>query len=192
MPHFRNRTAVLVVALTSLLAVGSAMPAVAGEAPIAAEHNPPGDIPDNQIFITYTAPKGATLQVPEGWSRNDTANGAVFSDKYNTVTVDVTSASSAPTVANATSGDAADLTANGRAVEIADIKQVKLDGGDAVRIDYAVNSEPNAVTSKQIRLEAVRFLIYGNGKLASLDMRAPLGADNVDQWRMMSNSVRVK
>ncbi len=191
MPLFRSRHAVLAAALTSLLAAGQAAPVLAAEAPVAAEHNPPGDIPDNQVFISYQAPKGASMKVPEGWSRNDTANGAVFFDKYNTVQLSVIPASSAPTVDSVKNGQAADLKANGRAVDISDIKQVQLDSGQAIRIDYAANSEPNSVTDKQIRLEAVRFLIYANGKLATLDMRAPYGADNVDQWRMMSNSVRV-
>jgi hypothetical protein len=49
------------------------------------------------------------------------------------------------------------------------------------------------VTNKQIRLEAVRFYLPGsNGKVAVLDMSAPLGADNVDQWNLMANSLRVK
>lgn len=191
MPLFRSRHAVLAAALTSLLAVGQVAPVLAAEAPIAAEHNPPGDIPDNQVFISYQAPKGASMKVPEGWSRNDTANGAVFFDKYNTVKLSVVPANKAPTVDSVTNGEAANLKTNGRAVEISKIAQVQLDGGPAIRIDYAVNSEPNAVTNKQIRLEAVRFLIFGKGKLATLDMRAPFGADNVDQWRMMSNSVRV-
>jgi len=48
------------------------------------------------------------------------------------------------------------------------------------------------VTGKQIRLEDVRFLYFKAGKLVTLDMAAPFGADNVDQWNLMANSVRLQ
>jgi hypothetical protein len=65
---------------------------------------------------------------------------------------------------------------------------VKLKSGPAVVIAYASNSDPNPVTNKQIRLEREGYLMFKNGTLVSLDLSAPLGADNVDQWKLMSNS----
>jgi hypothetical protein len=132
------------------------------------------------------------MKVPEGWSRTDRASGAVFADKYNTISVSVSAAPTAPTVATITNGDAKSLAASGRAVVVGSIKAIKLDGGQAIRVDYTANSEPNAVTNKQIRLEEVRFYLFGNGRVVTLDMSAPKGADNVDQWNLMANSLRVK
>ena len=179
----------LVLTVVSLGLVSIALPVAAAEAPVAAEKNPPGDIPDSQVFISYAGP-GFTMEVPEGWSRQDAAGGAHFSDKYNIIDVSIADAPSAPTAASVKVGAAADLAANGHAVKITGIKDVKLDGGSAVQIEYASNSEPNPVTNKQIRLERVRYLYFKSGKLITLDMAAPLGADNVDQWRLMANSVR--
>lgn len=179
---------VLVVALTLPL---SAVSVGAAEAPVSVEKNPPGDIPDTQVFIAYEGP-GFSMQVPEGWSRADEAAGARFFDKYDSVEATIADSAAAPTPSSVTAGEAATLTKTGRAVQIKDVKQVKLDGGRAVRIDYSSNSEPNAVTNKQIRLEAVRFFVFKNGKLVTLDMSAPFGADNVDQWNLMANSVRLK
>ena len=35
-----------------------------------------GDIPDNQVFVTFTSPTGGyQLQVPEGWARTDDPSG---------------------------------------------------------------------------------------------------------------------
>ncbi|MBN9315067.1 MAG: hypothetical protein J0I99_04965 [Devosia sp.] len=190
---FQRNRAVAVLALIGGLAVlGPVVPSNAAEQAVKAEVNPPGDIPDNQVFITYAAPLGATLQVPEGWGRNDTAAGAVFSDKYNILEVRVAPAAAAPTVDSVNASDVAALKATDRAANITSVKALKLDGGDAIRIDYAINSDPNPVTNKQIRLEGVRFILFGHGKIATLDMRAPYGADNVDQWRLMSNSLRVQ
>jgi hypothetical protein len=34
------------------------------------EKNPPGDSPDNQVFVQYSSPAGFSLKVPEGCSRS--------------------------------------------------------------------------------------------------------------------------
>jgi hypothetical protein len=59
-----------------------------------------------------------------------------------------------------------------------------------VLIVYTSNSDPNAVTDKQIRLENNRYLFYRAGHEAALTLSAPAGADNVDQWQLMANSFR--
>src|SRR5438105_4736012 len=71
---------------------GTPGPAIAAEAPIAAEKNPPGDIPDSQVFIDYKSPAGFSIKVPEGWSRTDKPDGAVFADKYDSIEVTIASA----------------------------------------------------------------------------------------------------
>jgi hypothetical protein len=77
-----------------------------------------------------------------------------------------------------------------RAVEIGNVTQVQLPGGQAVLVEYTSNSDPNAVTGKQVRLENNAYLYFKGGKLATLTLWAPLGADNVDQWKRMSDSFR--
>ena len=67
---------------------------------------------------------------------------------------------------------------------------MRLKSGPAVLISYASNSDPNAVTNKQIRLEHERFIFFTAGKAATIDFAAPQGADNADQWRLMANSFR--
>ena len=80
----------------------------------------------------------------------------------------------------------------GRAVKIDKISDVVLKGGNAVKITYSENSEPNSVTNKQIRMESERYFFTKNGKLVVIYLSAPLGADNVDQWQLMSSSFRWK
>ncbi|MBN9305996.1 MAG: hypothetical protein BGO82_00805 [Devosia sp. 67-54] len=187
-----SRSLAFALALSAGAAISLPAVSIAVEKPVASEKNPPGDIPDTQVFVDYQG-AGVTMKVPEGWARADEANGAIFSDKYNRVELTTQTTASSPSVSSVTSHEAKDLVAGGRAVKIIAVKEVKLDGGRAVRVDYSANSEPNAVTSKQIRLEEVRFYLRGpSGKLAVLDMSAPNGADNVDQWNLMSNSLRVQ
>ena len=67
-----------------------------GETPIAPEMNLPGDIPDNQVFVPYTASDGYTLQVPEGWARTTVGVATTFTDKFNGLSVEATTATTAP------------------------------------------------------------------------------------------------
>ena len=185
------RTAAAAVLTLSALFGGMALAgasAQAAERPVAQEKNPPGDIPDSQVFVAYHSPLGFSLKVPEGWARTDRSDGAAFADKYNTIDVAVGSAATAPTSASVTAHEAADLVKTGRAVKIGAVKTVKLRSGPAILIEYASNSEPNPVTNKQLRLENHRYLIHRGGKLATINLSAPLGADNADQWKLISNS----
>jgi hypothetical protein len=46
------------------------------------------------------------------------------------------------------------------------------------------------VTNKAIRLENERYFFWKGGKLATLTLSAPYGADNADQWLLMAKSFR--
>ncbi|KWA30273.1 hypothetical protein WL27_26280 [Burkholderia multivorans] len=181
--------ATALIALSSLVgAVWTVSPAIAKELAVAPEANPPGDIPDTQVFVNYTSPLGFSLKVPEGWARTERPDGARFADKYNALDVTVAPAVQAPTIASVNGGEAANLVKGGRAVKIESVGQMTLHAGSAFLIVYTSNSEPNPVTNKQLRLRSDRYLIYRSGRLATVDLSGPLGADNVDQWKFISNS----
>lgn len=175
---------------STTLTTGTA-PANATETAVAPETNPPGDIPDTQQFVKYTSAAGGyELDVPEGWARTENGSDVSFVNKIDGVRVAVTSAASAPTAATARATEAKQITAQGHAVAITSVADANLPAGKAVVIKYTSNSEPNAVTNRQIRLENEAYLYYKNGKLATLTLWAPKGADNVDQWNRMSKSFR--
>jgi hypothetical protein len=177
----------------ALIVYPIAAPGVAAaEKALQAEKNPPGDIPDSQVFVPNASPLGFALQVPEGWSRVDRQDGVRFFDKYNTIDVGVAPSATAPTAGSARSKEAAALALEERAVTIASVREIKLKGGPAVEILYSSNSAPNSVTSKQIRLEHERLIFFKDRKAATADLAAPQGADNADQWRLMANSFRWK
>jgi hypothetical protein len=159
------------------------------EDPVAPENNPVGDISDSQAFIKYTSKAGGySLEVPEGWGRTEQSSDVSFIDKLDGVKVAVGSADQAPTVDSVKNNQAADLVKNGRAVKIASISEVTLPQGKAIKITYTSNSEPNSVTGKQVRLDNDAYYYFKNKSLAVLTLWAPLGADNVDQWKRMSES----
>jgi hypothetical protein len=55
-------------------------------------------------------------------------------------------------------------------------------------VKYESDSEANPVTNKHLRLENEAYVFYKNGKTATLTLWAPKGADNADQWKLMSES----
>lgn len=166
-------------------------PIAATENAVAPEVNPPVDIPDTQGFVTYSNTAGGyTLVVPEGWARTENGSSVSFVNKFDGVRADVASVVTAPTVASVRANDVKTLQARGRAVTINAVTEGKVAGGNAIVVKYASNSEPNAVTNKQIRLENETYIFSRNGKEARLTMWAPQGADNVDQWQRMANSFR--
>lgn len=187
-----NRAAPAFAVTLCLALTGAALPTLAAEKPVAAEKNPPGDIPDTQVFIDYAAPQGFALKVPEGWARTDRSDGASFVDKLDGVVVAVSKADAAPTAATAKATYIPELEKAERAVKVTAVKSANLPAGKAIRIVYTSNSEPNAVTSRQVRLENERYLFFKDGKLVTLELYAPKGADNVDQWQLMSKSFRWK
>ena len=54
----------------------------------AGEKNPPGDIPDDQVFVPYTSAAGGySLKVPEGWAPSEKGSDVDFIDKFDGVAV---------------------------------------------------------------------------------------------------------
>jgi hypothetical protein len=196
MPSRKTETSILCGLLVSLSLASAPFvvggPAMAAEKAVRAEKNPPGDIPDSQVFIRYDSKDGYSLQVPEGWARTDLPYGASFIDKLDGVVLTQSARPTAPTAESVKKDYVPSLEKEARAVKIDSVKSVKLPGGNAIRINYSSNSAPNEVTNKQVRLENQRFLFFRDDKLVALELYAPLGADNVDQWKLMSESFQWK
>jgi len=158
---------------------------------VAPEQSPAGDIPDNQVFVKYQSTSGGyELDVPEGWARTTQGTDVSFVDKLDGVKVTLTNAAAAPTAQNAQANEVAALQKAGRAVQVTRVQDVKLPNEQAVFVEYTSNSDPNPVTGKQVRLENNAYFFFKNGKLATLTLWAPLGADNVDQWQQIAQSFR--
>ena len=164
--------------------------AASAETPIAPEVSAPGDIPDSQAFIVFKSPAGFSIKVPEGWSRTDGKDGTTFNDKYNHISL-TNGLSDIPfDMAYSKSILVPDLEKTGRAVQVTKTEEVPLKSGKTVKIVYDSNSEPNDVTNKQVREENERFYFVKSGKLVVLQLSAPKGADNADQWQLISSSFK--
>jgi hypothetical protein len=163
------------------------------QAPVAAESNPPGDIPDTTVYVTYQSPSGHLLiRVPEGWSRKTTPASSTFTSNLNSISVGWMPMAAAPTVSSVRATTVHTLQASTLAFRLQSIRAVKLAGGPAVETVYQVNSPPNGVTGRQYRLVIERFELYRHGRGAVIALSSAVGSDNVDPWRIVSESFRWK
>jgi hypothetical protein len=161
--------------------------------PTAKEHNPAGDIPDNQVYVSYRPPgAGFTIKVPEGWAqRSATGTGTVtFTDNLNSIAMQTRPAKAAPTVASVKSTLLPQLRRGTPGFSGGTVSGVSRPAGKAVRIVYSAASRPDPVTGKR-KVDAVeRYLFFHKGKLAVLTLSGPKGADNVDPWKLVTSSLR--
>ncbi len=151
------------------------------------EVNPPGDIPDNQAFVPYTG-AGFTVSVPEGWARTTGSAGVVFSDKYNSVTVATASAPAAPTPTTVRSMELPSIQAVAKGFVLGTISTVQRKAGPAVLLSYQALSAVNPVTGKVANEAVERYEFWRNGQQVVLILAAPVGSDNLDPWRTVTDS----
>lgn len=179
MHTIRRTPLVAVLAAATLLA---AAPVVAH-----AEAGPPGDIPDNQAYVTFRG-AGYSLKVPEGWRRTQKASQVSFADKYNSIGVTVSKEARRPTVASVTRVDLAKLRATVKGFAQPKVTSVKRPAGTAILVTYRARSQANVVTGKTVTNDVERYTFWRAGKLAVLSLQAPRGSDNVDPWKIVTDS----
>ena len=162
-------------------------------APVPVESNPPGDIPDNLAFVRYTNGAGGySFTHPEGWARTGSGTRVRFTDKLNGVTVQSLAATGAPTPSSATADDVPRLQGSVPAFQLRSVSAVRLPAGRGVHIVFRRNSAPDSVTGKVYRDEVEEYDVFGKGRLVRMDLYGPVGADNVDAYRTMSQSLRIR
>jgi hypothetical protein len=178
-----TRIAALALALASLAAAagcgssssssGGGTPAKTAAAPApkasAPEVSPAGDIPDNQAYVRYAPPgAGFTVKVPEGWSRTQSGGATTFTDKLNAIR----------------------LQQGTPAAHAGKASTVKRTAGTAQKLTYLAQAAPNPVTGKAATDAVERYVFTKGGHTAVLTLSGPKGADNVDPWRIVTDSVR--
>src|SRR5256885_9147775 len=170
---FRTATALALAAALAAAGCGSSSPSSKPNTH-QADQSPPGDIPDNQAYVTYRPPgAGYSVKVPEGWARTASAGAVTFTDKLNSIRLEAVSAAKASRPPNAHTK----------------LSKVRRTAGAATRATYLANSAPDPVTGRR-RLDAVeRYVFVHGGRAAGLTLSGPKGADNVDPWRIVTDSL---
>jgi hypothetical protein len=173
---------------------GSSSPAGGSSAPTgpnAPEVNPAGDIPDDQAYVAYTPPGGGySVKVPEGWSRTSSGGAVTFTDKLNFIRVESVRARRPPTVSSIESTAIQKLAQSVKGFRAGSVSVVSRHAGRGVRITYLADAPANAVTARTSRDAVERYVFFHAGKDVVLTLTGPKGADNVDPWRIVTDSLR--
>lgn len=157
------------------------------------EYSPPGDIPDDQVFVDYTDTSGrVTIKVPEGWAQSDTASGVSFTDKLNTIQLEVMEANQQPTEDTVTNTDLPQLQSSLSNFSGGEVSSVDRAGTTAILATYEADGPKDEVTGKTVTDAFERYVYFRDGVEAVLTLSGPKGADNVDPWRLVSDSLSWK
>ena len=189
------RTSLLAAAAAAAVAgCGSSGSAPSAKAPSPAkpEVSPSGDIPDNQAYVPY-APAGAgvSVKVPEGWSRSAKGGATTFTDNLNTISMTVTrAAAGSASTATVRSTLVPRLRSAVPGFQLQSVTTVHRQAGTAVRIAYLARGRANAVTARSGTDAVEQYLFVHGGRELVLTLSGPKGADNVDPWKLVTNSVR--
>jgi hypothetical protein len=155
------------------------------------EVNPAGDIPDNQAFVAYRPPgQGYSVKVPEGWSRSNVGGAVVFTDKLNAIRLETVPAQAPLTVREARATEVPKLVKTVKGFRPGTVSTVTRSAGPATRITYLATGSPNLVTGKVTQDAVERYVFFHKGRDVVLTLSGPKTADNVDPWKLVSNSVR--
>ena len=149
----------------------------------------PGDIPDDQVFVDVPSADGSySVKLPEGWARTDGGSSVVFTDKYNSVRIESASGTSAPTVDGVKASGLSDVSSD-PTFRLVDVQPITRKAGDGVLATYEIGSARNPVTGKQALLAVERYVFFHNATMVVLTVAGAKGADNVDPWRIVSDSL---
>lgn len=170
-------------------ATGSS-PALPGAATTqAAEVNPQGDIPDNQAFVVYTAPdRSFSVKYPEGWAQTQSGSTVTFSDKFNSITLAPHPGFYNPTESYARSVELPQIDSTTTGFVPGKVSTLARPAGQVVLITYRADLPASPVTGQSVKQAVERYEFSQSGRGVVATLAGPVGADNVDPWRIVTDS----
>jgi hypothetical protein len=155
------------------------------------ESNPAGDIPDNQAFVPFTPPGGLfTVSVPEGWARTTEGAATIFSDKLNTVRIQTHPRVAAPNTESVSVDELPGIASSTPGYRPGTVSAVQRKAGQVMLITYQGTSPLNPVTGNTETDAFERYGYWHAGQEVILTLSGPVGADNVDPWRTITDSLQ--
>jgi hypothetical protein len=157
----------------------------------APENNPVGDIPDTQVYVAFTPPSGLfTVSVPEGWSRRTDGTATVFTDKLNTERIETRPLAEAPNTESVSVDELPTIASSTPGYRPGMVTAVRRKTGQVILITYQGSSPPDAVTNKTATDAIERYEYWHAGTEVILTLSGPVGADNADPWRVVTDSLQ--
>ncbi|SEO45804.1 hypothetical protein [Actinacidiphila rubida] len=185
-----NTSSTSATAATASATSATADSPTSASAPPAAESNPAGDIPDNQAYVAFSpAGGGFTVKVPEGWARTDAGAVTTFTDKLNRIRIEARSVGAAPTPSNVTATVVPQLRQAVANFTSPKVSAITREAGQAVLLTYRGDAAADPVTGKVVNDAFERYAFHQAGREVDLTLSGPVGADNVDPWRIVTDSL---
>ena len=150
--------------------------------PNAAQTNPPGDIPDSQAFVRFSLPGKYSVLYPEGWSQSGTSADTIFASSYNGEQL----------LSQAPADPAFVIHRMFPGVRNIVVHRQTQPNGLVATATFTSKSLPDAITGRSAPLENAAFFFVKGHRETILNLWAPAGSDNVDQWKKISASFRWK
>jgi hypothetical protein len=156
-----------------------------------------GDIPDNQVFLTYrNAAEGYSMSYPEGWARRGSGSRVLFQDKSNLARIVIEPGAATATAARAAFAALAATTPSLKLVSVKAHPTCTNQGATvplplvSAKVVYTTQSAPSPVTGKRVQLGVDRYYLGHGPRRAVVDLGTPQGVDNVDAYCQMIKSFR--
>lgn len=169
--------------------VVTVLPALA-DTDLRGSRGPPTETADTEGLVAYSSQAGYALLVPAGWARSGSGTDVEFAHGQNRVSVIVTGATLAPTLAWIERFYLPSLAWSRPDIHIDAVAEVELAAGLAIRIDYSSGPDPGQLANRHGRLSHVRYLYFHNGRMAALDLSSAPGIDLQRQWQRIARSFR--
>jgi hypothetical protein len=179
-------TTTTVAASAGKVSCGSSTPSAgASEAASTAQ----GDIPDNQQFLAYrNRPGGYSISFPEGWARSGSGADVTFQDKSNTIVIKA-EPGSRPTPASVLAQLKQEASAD-PCLHAGQPQRTTAGPNQVVKVTYTTEGQKSPVTGQRPKVTVDRYVYFKGGRVATVDLGTPVGVDNVDAYRMISQSFR--
>ena len=129
------------------------------------------------------------MSVPEGWARTTQGAATLFTDKSNSIRIDIRTPTAAPTIDSARA-ELPVVEATTPGFHLGGISVVDRKAGQVVLITYTATSPPNAVTGKTGTNAVERYEFWHANDEVILTLSGAVGADNVDPWRTITDSLQ--
>jgi hypothetical protein len=118
----------------------------------------------------------------------NTGGAVVFTDKYNNIRIASIAQATQPTVSSAQASEVSAIQSGATGFRMGNVTSVSRAAGAAVLITYQADSAPNPVTGKVVAQAVERYEFWRNGTEITISLSSPVGSDNVDPWRKITDS----
>jgi hypothetical protein len=141
--------------------------------------------------VPFAPPTGLfTVSVPEGWARSTDGAATIFTDKLNTVRIETRARATAPNTMSVSVDELPAIASSTPGYRPGTVTAVQRKSGQVMLITYQGASPPNPVTGKTGTDAIERYEFWRDGREVILTLSGPVGADNVDPWRTVTDSLQ--